>query len=135
MDYTIGWHNAEHTILHIEVRGTWTWAEARQLVQEQYRWMDESPHTVHAIWKLRVGEQMPPGSAVRGFKQLLELAHPNDGAIVFVGGNIHLQTIVGVLARVAPLQRITQRLRFAANTGDALSIIDQYVRQRGAPQG
>jgi len=129
MPYNISW-SIEQRIMLIEVSGNITLEEFKQMHDESFTYLVQSPHKVHAIADLNQFEAIPTNIRML-FSATNKEKHPNQGMTVLV-----MPKMSGIIRFVASLIMQTLRLeyRVCENIDDALKILQRIDVDVKIPQ-
>jgi hypothetical protein len=120
MAITVNWENDEKTIISICYEQPWTWEEFEQGHRELQHLLTTSPHKVDVIFDVVNGGPLKP-NAISRFRDAAKTRNPNQGAIVFVGANIMVQTIVQTIGKLTRTQ--TGGMQFASTREEAKALL------------
>jgi hypothetical protein len=101
MPVTVEWDNEQQDTVRIAYQRPWTWKEFDAAVEQMLKLFSSVTHKVDIIFDIRNGG-FPPPDAMRRFKEVAEIDHPNGGHLIFVAPRMMAQfvkTVVQVLNR------------------------------------
>jgi hypothetical protein len=122
MRVEISWYNVEQTILHWRFEKGWGWEDYYEALHQSEDMMDVcAASQIDVIADMR-GANLLPGDVLSHFRRFAHF-HPKTGNVVVVGGNMFMETVLGVFARFQPTQ--AQRIHLAPS----IEIAEQRLRE------
>ena len=96
MPVIVQWDNEEQTAVLINYQRPWTWSEFNVAIEQMLVLFNSVSHKVDVIFDIRNGG-FPPPDAMKRFKEVAEISHPNGGQLVFIAPNMMAQFIKGLV--------------------------------------
>ena len=87
--------DAKNAVLITYLR-PWTWKEFDVAVTEMLNLFETVNHKVDVIFDIRKGG-FPPPDAMKRFKEVAEIDHPNGGQLVFIAPSMLAQFVKGLV--------------------------------------
>jgi hypothetical protein len=85
MSISIGWDNAEQTIIYVKLENDWTWDEVYTNIEQMGKYIESVTHSVDIIYDTQLAGPIPGHNALQHLKQISGLSHPRVRAVVVVG--------------------------------------------------
>jgi hypothetical protein len=128
MEVQFSWHNAEQTILLIQVGGqAQSWDELAEIIVTQQQWLDSITHLAHTVFDLRrVSSRVPRGNALLSVKKLMDYSHPNEDLTVLLSKHVILRPLIEIVDRAYRMSHLTSRYRYVDTMEQALAAIERY---------
>ncbi|MBI5666843.1 MAG: hypothetical protein HZC41_02455 [Chloroflexi bacterium] len=138
MSVTIEWDNDNHTIVRMEMVGSWTWDEAYAGAERGYTMLESVGYEVGVIMDFSRSAGLPPG-ALANARRMIQRRHPRTGLTVFVGANTLFISLWNVFAKVYTLFAQKQNSVFAPTVEEARRMLAQryprVAQESGAQPG
>ncbi len=96
MPVIVQWDNEDQTAVLINYQRPWTWSEFNVAIEQMLVLFNSVSHKVDVIFDIRNGG-FPPPDAMKRFKEVAEISHPNGGQLVFIAPNMMAQFIKGLV--------------------------------------
>ncbi|MEO8609250.1 MAG: hypothetical protein ABI690_15270 [Chloroflexota bacterium] len=96
MPVTVEWDDEQKNAVVITYLSPWTWKEFDPAVNRMLELFDSVQHKVDVIFDIRKGG-FPPPEAMKRFKGVAEISHPNGGQLVFVAPGMLAQFVKGLV--------------------------------------
>ncbi len=101
MPATAHWLDAEHTIIHQKLTDPLQVSEIIALAEETYAMIEAVPHEVTLIFDVsQTGN--PTFQVLSVAKKISKLVHPRQKRVIGVTKSVFLETLAGLISRVAP---------------------------------
>ena len=130
MTWSYRWYDTHQTILVCDVRDSWTWEDAHQIVQEQASHLQSVSHDVHTIFWLHGIPLIPAdGTGLPHLRKLLTMRQPNSQLVIFIGINRFGETLAAMMNKVYGMRDQIAMYRFVSSIEGALDEIALYQRE------
>lgn len=130
MAWNYRWHDDAQTILVCDVRDSWTWEDAHQIVQAQASHLQSVSHDVHTIFWLHGIPGVPQdGTGLPNLRKLLAMRQPNSQLVIFIGINRFGETLAAMMNKVYGMRDQIAMYRFVSSIEEALDEIALYQRE------
>ena len=128
--FGIRWYDDAHTILLCEPPSNWTWDDAYTILKLMNGLCDTVEHGVYSVFYYRMthASVLPKGNAVPHIRRLLNITHPNDELVIFVGANTFARRMIDMAGRLYGFRALVSDFRFV----DTLDAMKATVRQHKA---
>ena len=131
MSWSYRWWDEARTIQVCDVRDTWSWDEAYDIVQEQVSRLSTVDHDVHKIFWLHGSPVMPQdGTELLDLHKLMSMRPSNSQMVVFIGINRFGETLAAMMNKVFGMHDQLALYRFVASIEEALDEIAHYEKER-----
>lgn len=120
MSITVNWFDPEHTIIHYDFEGQWSWGELNEVVNQVNEMVRSVGHRVDVIIDVTNGQSTPSG-AFSQIQGITAKAPDNWGMGVFVGASGLVRVLVTTFLKIYP--RFNQRYALTDTVAEALDII------------
>lgn len=120
--FTLGWYDAEHTILILDVEKPWRWENAYYAIAALNRTILAEDHNVCSIYYLHdAASILPRRLALPNIGRLLAEDVDNEHRIIFVGSPL-LQTFIELTYRTLRVKQDQAKFHFVKTLEEALAI-------------
>ncbi|MCC7447516.1 MAG: hypothetical protein IT324_08880 [Anaerolineae bacterium] len=99
MGIAITWDDPQQSVLLITYDRFWTWVEFDNAVKDVFARIEQTDHTIHLIFDV-TKSPFPPDGAMWRFKRVASVKHSHTGQIIFVGGNLFIQSMANAILRL-----------------------------------
>jgi hypothetical protein len=123
------WKNPQKTCIQIKFEKPWTWTEFEQARQVMIHMLDDISHPVTLIIDVR-NAGFPPPNAIKPFKQVAEINHPDVRQIIFVAPRIiarFIESIMRLLTATFPNSNAAHKpqIVFKSTMEEAISFLER----------
>jgi hypothetical protein len=130
------WKNPYKTCIVISFEKPWTWTEFEQARQDMIHMLDDLNHPVTLIIDVR-NAGFPPPNAIKPFKQVAEINHPDVRQLIFVAPRIiarFIDSIIQLLAATFPSSKAIQKTQpvFLTSMEEATAYLERQTPARRA---
>ncbi len=126
-NFLIRWHDAEQTIIVIEVLDRWTWDNAFYAISFASKAVRATPHDVYTIfWFKYEMPRLPDGLALPKLQELMMMQNPNEQFVFLITRNPLLKVFLELTSKMYGLNRYLARYRYVAAFENALTLIDKH---------
>lgn len=102
MGINIFWDEQYSHIIHLVIKGGWTWDEFYRTINEMHRQMDDSPHQkIQFIVDMRNGQMLPQDMLSR-MRQVGSKSHPKSAMMIVVGAGNFPKLLFGIMEKLLP---------------------------------
>ncbi|MCA9914428.1 MAG: hypothetical protein KC496_13830 [Anaerolineae bacterium] len=120
--FTLGWYDAEHTILILDVGKPWYWEDAYRAIDALNRAILAENHDICSIYYLHgAASILPKRLALPNIGRLLAEDVENERKIVFVGSPL-LQSFIDLTYRTLRVKQERAKFHFAKTLDEAIAI-------------
>lgn len=130
MAWSYRWYDDHQTILVCDVRDSWTWEEAFEIVEGQKSHLQSVAHNVHTIFWLHGIPIIPQdGMGLPNLQKLMSQRQPNSQLVIFIGINRFGEKLAGLMKKVYGMRDQLAHYRFVSSIEQALDEIAMYHRE------
>lgn len=130
MAWSYRWYDDDQTILVCDVRDSWTWEEAFDIVEGQKSHLQSVAHDVHTIFWLHGIPIIPQdGMGLPNLQKLMSQRQPNSQLVIFIGINRFGEMLAGMMRKVYGMREQLAHYRFVSSIEQALDEIALYHRE------
>ena len=116
-------------VLYLVLTDPWTVEEMWHFVEENRRYRDQCPHTVHVCYNLHDNKYLPP-NVLRLSHGAPDVYHPRSGQVVLVGANPTVRSIIEIIFRLVRYDKF----KFFSNEQDAWLYLRDFINPVEATQ-
>ena len=87
MPINVDWDDDKHTIVRLELDGSWDWKEYDRAIEEAFRMIRSIPEPVDMMLNLSNSDPVPPLKSLKSFQRTLSLKPTNLRMFVAVGSD------------------------------------------------
>jgi hypothetical protein len=121
MPVQLDWENDDHTIVHMEMIGHWTWKEAYDGSGVGFTMLESVDHPVDVIIDLRKSTGLPV-LALTHARNMIPKRHPRTRMTVFIGANELFMTLWRIFSSAYRQIGHIEEFGFARNLDEAYQI-------------
>lgn len=124
MGITVTWDDPNQSALLITYDRFWNWVEFEAAVKDVFSRIEHADHTIDLIFDV-TKSPFPPDGAMWRFKRVASVKHPYTGNIIFVGGNLFVQSLANAVLKLVKKHDFI----FVRTLDDARKLLEQLPQR------
>jgi hypothetical protein len=127
MAWNVTWLDDTERVVVFEPYGKWTWEEYVEASQRAQEMIRGKAYIVDTLYRLGDHVRLPSPNALYHLRNVYQNDPPNSGAIVAIGGDMFIKTLVDIIGKtMGGLSRFT----FVRSEEEASAALEQARRAR-----
>ncbi len=127
MAWNVNWLDDTERVVVFEPYGRWTWEEYVEASQRAQEMIRGKSYIVDTLYRLGSHLRLPSPNALSHLRDVYQNDPPNSGAIVAIGGDMFIKTLVDIIGKtMGGLSRFT----FVRSEDEASAALEKVRRAR-----